>query len=308
MKGNAMKTLIVAMWDPGVSIQSLSLHEKIEVLEKKFKFAYELARPSIDEETMFLFMCPEFSLLDMKDLTTNFSYTKQAFIEAEKRLQKLANDYPQAIIIPGTAYIEKTMDLNNPDKEKKYASFIKKWQLEHYQTLKPFRQEIKDKTFVKSTASIFFQSTTAKPKRYSKRIEAGEYLDSITNFLYPGHSTPFFTYNGIRFGIEICADHKDGILISEQKKTKEPVDVHLIIANVMHTIPGRVANGKENVIVVNCAGNFSYVPTAARETGVWVADENGRLEPITPSDSSTKDLKIFPSILLPNQNTTPTLK
>lgn len=73
---------------------------------------------------------------------------------------------------------------------------------------------------MKSTASIFFQSTTAKPKRYSKRIEAGEYLDSITNFLYPGHSTPFFTYNGIRFGIEICADHKDGILISEQKRQK----------------------------------------------------------------------------------------
>ncbi|CEK10780.1 hypothetical protein [Legionella hackeliae] len=293
-----MKTLTIAMWDPGFSIQDLSLSEKIDVLEEKFKAVYQLAMSSLTDETTFLFLCPEFNLLNMKDLS-NLSYTKSEFVDIEKRLQKLANDYPQAIIIPGTAYIQKTLDLNDPEKDKKYAATIKKWQLEHLRTLKNFRQEIKDKTIIKSTASIFFESKATKPKRYSKRVEAGEYIDAISSILYPGHSSPFFTHNGIRFGIEICADHEDGVLLSEQK---EPIDVHVIIANVMRTMAGKVANKgcQENVIVVNCAGNFSYAPTAAKEVGVWVSGE-GDLERLKQDDSSSKDLRIYSDIPVPNQ-------
>lgn len=177
--------------------------------------------------------------------------------------------------------------------------------MKNLKRLQDFKKEIKDKTLVKNIASIFFHSSEDKPKRYAKRVEAGEYIDAWSGIFYSGHSSAVFSQNGVRFGIEICADHKDGILRLEQKRTGQQVDVHLIVANVMHTIPSKVAESEESTIVINCAGNFTYNPIAAKSTGVWVTNGQGDLEPVEKAEASTKDLQIYLKIPVLNQKNTP---
>jgi hypothetical protein len=301
-----MKTITVAMWDPGFSMEDKKLEERIDVLEEKFKEVYgqAMSSDSGDSEVTFIFMCPEYTLLNKDDAMLGSFNSKTELLDAEKRLQKLAKDYPQAIIIPGTAYVEKTLDLQDEAKKTKYVSAVKSWQRNHFRGFFSFEEEIADKKLVKNTASIFFHSQNNKPKRYSKQVEAEVYLDTGSSIFYPGHASSIFTQNGIRFGIEICADHKTGILSSEQQKTSEQIDVHLIVADVIPTIHGKVAEGN-GVIIVNCAGNFTYNPLAAKETGVWIRDQEGNLEPVEISESSTEDLIIYSNIPVPNQTLSP---
>ncbi|WED44240.1 hypothetical protein [Legionella cardiaca] len=301
-----MKTITVAMWDPGFSMEDKSLAERIDLLEEKFKSAYEqaMSSESWDSEVTFIFMCPEYTLLNKDEAILGNFNSKKDLLEAEKRFQQLANDYPQAIIIPGTAYVEKTLDLQDETKKTKYVSAVKSWQRNHFRGFFTFEQEIEDKKLIKNTASIFFHSQTNKPKRYSKQVEAEDYLDTGSSIFYPGHASSIFTQNGIRFGIEICADHKKGILNSEQNKKSEPIDVHLIVANVIQTIRDNVAQG-DGVIIINCAGNFTYDPHAAKETGVWIRDQSGNLEPVEIAENSTDDLLIYCNIPVPNQTITP---
>ncbi|RUR09371.1 hypothetical protein ELY14_09005 [Legionella septentrionalis] len=287
-------------------MEEKKLHERVAVLEEQFKAAYEQAMSSTtgDSEVTFIFMCPEYTLLNKDDaLMGNFN-SKIELFDAEKRLQKLAKDYPQAIIIPGTAYVEKTLNLQDETKKAKYMSAVKSWQRNHFRGFFSFDEEIADKKLVKNTTSIFFDSQKNKPKRYSKRVESELYLDTGSSIFYPGHASSIFTQNGIRFGIEICADHKTGILSAELQKTNEQIDVHLIVADVIPTIRGKVADG-DGVIIVNCAGNFTYDPLAAQETGVWIRDQDGNLEPVAISESSSEDLLIYSNIPVPNQTLSP---
>ncbi|WP_019215946.1 hypothetical protein [Legionella tunisiensis] len=47
-------------------------------------------------------------MLNIDASEKSFSYSKQEFQKAGERLKKLVDDFPNAIIIPGTAYVEKT--------------------------------------------------------------------------------------------------------------------------------------------------------------------------------------------------------
>lgn len=298
-----MKTITAVMWDPGGNLSDKNLDEKIALIEAKFKQAYQLAMSAepTDNDNTFIFLCPEFSLLNMDAFEKSFSYSKQEFQKAGERLKKLVDDFPNAIIIPGTTYLEKTLDLADEKKKIKYADTIKKWQLKNFKPVRDFQQEIKGMTLVKNTSTAFFHSeeVSTKPKRYSKRVEANELLEPFTGMFYPGHGAPFFTKNDIRFGIEICADHKTGVLESEQRKTGQAVDVHLIVANTIYTVPNKVA--KDTAIVLNCAGSFRSDNHAAKATGVWLRDAEGALKAVEMSPSSVDDLRIYADIPLPNQ-------
>ncbi|MCC5014698.1 MULTISPECIES: hypothetical protein [unclassified Legionella] len=295
-----MKTITAVMWDPGDNLINKSLDEKMTLIEAKFKQAYQLAMAGDPEkDNTLVFLCPEFALLNMDASEKNFSYSKQAFQKAGERLQKLVDDFPKAIIIPGTTYMEKNLDLADAKKKIKYADTIKKWQLRNFKPAQDFQQEIAGMTLVKNTSTAFFHSGdgTHKPKRYSKRIEANELLEPFVGMFYPGHGEPFFTQNDIRFGLEICADHKEGVLVSEQRRTGQTVDVHLIVANTIYTIPNKVA--KDTAIVINCAGSFQSDIHAAKATGVWIRDADGTLKAVEMSPCSVDDLRIYADIPLP---------
>lgn len=94
----------------------------------------------------------------------------------------------------------------------------------------------------------------------------GNYIQSITR--YPeipeksevkeenGDPYGIFTYQGIRFGVEICLDHGRGRLAQSHKRWNDGlVDVQLVISCGMDIRPGSVVAGKGG-IVFNCDGEY----------------------------------------------------
>lgn len=71
-----------------------------------------------------------------------------------------------------------------------------------------------------------------------------------------GDPYSIFTYQGIRFGVEICLDHGRGRLVQAHKRwSDELVDVQLVISCGMDIRPGSVVADKGG-IVFNCDGEY----------------------------------------------------
>lgn len=308
-----MKTLTVAMFDPKAEFRKLSLEDKINLIETKFKAAYALfkAENSHEKNATFLFVCPEYTFMNLASKTTHLSYSKEEMKLVKNRLTTLITEHPNAILVPGTAYEKKEFKENKD----KYLPIIKKGFRDNNERV-PAGMNLfeawqkSDVSAVKNSAHVFGTiSNGKKPSShsYSKRAHAFENFINAT--LYPGKfGDAIFTVNGLRVGIEICADHQENMLSLYQSKNPEPLDIHLLVGNIVGLNPKNVANHGKNIIAINCAGNFSENSTAKNETGIWVGDENGKLNKLVASKSSTADIYFYPNIVIPNQKFTPSLK
>lgn len=302
-----MKTLTVVLFDPKLEFGYLSLEEKLNLIEAKFKEAYAVFMTDNPDRqnAIFLFVCPEYTFMNLESRTTHLSYSKAEIKSIKTRLTKLISAFPNAILVPGTAYEKKELAEN----KEKYTDFIKTGLRENNErvpTGMSFFEAWKKSNVsaVKNTAHIFGKISHGKKPlshSYSKRGDAMEKF--INASLYPGKSADaIFTVNGLRIGIEICADHQEKLLGLQQDKNAELLDIHLLIGNVVSLNKTNVANHGKNIIVINCAGYFSENPTAQRETGIWIGDEKGELHKLNPNEASTANLYFYPNIALPNQD------
>lgn len=310
-----MKKLCIILWDPGYAFYALNLEQQIDLLKNKVSEAYEKIAPQLDEETSVLFLCPEFTFLNKEKLHSSSAYTKNELAALEDKLSALVSNHPNLIISPGTSNVEKELDLTDPKKKEKYANYfhkhpdVKRTSSHAEKNLelalgRPAELDgLKGKTIIKNTA--FFFSGNFK-KRYSKKHPANERILDFSTIFYAGNASPFFDINGIRFGIEICYDHKMGALAEEQKKHHtQDIDVHIILSNVINIIPNKVANNKKNIVVVNCAG-FTSDQKAKIATGVMVGDNQGTLSKINIDEtSSSRDIWIYPVIEIPRLKNIP---
>ncbi|MDB5312679.1 MAG: hypothetical protein JWO38_6881 [Gemmataceae bacterium] len=93
-------------------------------------------------------------------------------------------------------------------------------------------------------------------------------------------AAPYFTVDGVRFGVDICADHSDGRLKKWAEDQGQTIDVHIVVAEGSAVIRPRVAarpngyailcdmSGDGDVDVLTCTGAWTtVVPTSLPRCG-----------------------------------------
>lgn len=305
-----MKTITIVMWDPAKAKSFSTLQEKIAALEENFIYAYQQANEHATggETPLVLFLCPEFSILNDTNTDGSLSYTKAEMEALEHKLQQLTRTHENSIIIPGSGNIKKNLDLSNETKFKRYANaLIKQNQERSIDTVAALKTALNNKLkgvhFVKNTALLFSRT---QMYRYSKKHPANEMINDFSALFYPGHASNILEIQGMKLGIEICYDHYVGALRKEQISTGDtPLDVHIIISNTIGLCHENIANARKNVLVINCAGNFTNSDMAKMWSSVWHCNDTAHLTEMTSCYDKNRGMLFFYNVQAPENEPRP---
>jgi hypothetical protein len=167
-------------------------------------------------------------------------------------LKEISGNHRDAMIIPGTIVWRS---------ETAYAKLFHR------------RFEARNSAFVFQNGSILHQ--------YNKHTDAGELTEAERNdsTYRAGQKLGVFKCWGLRFGLEICNDHANSILLNQIAAKKQmPVDVHLILSSTIANKPGKMA-ARDGGLVIHADGadakssHTAQVPGVGAKSGVWEMKE-----------------------------------
>lgn len=304
-----MKIIHIGMWTPDRKFHSLSLVEKIKIIEDEFKKAREIAfQASKDKNSLFIFLCPEYTFINPHDNKTG-AYTKTDARILRDKFNKLAAAYPDSIIVPGTMLIQRHLHPEKDEARKqKYTQRLfnasKHYQLDHLTITEKNKllSEIDSNGILITNVAYLFAAYDKKHK-YGKKAPSGDVMYANIATFMPGHNSAFIHTKGLHIGMEICADHCAAALVKEQSHTpNEPVNIHLILSKTVDLNTSNIARGAG--IVINCAGDFVNSRNSQLNTAVWMIDKAGSIKKLAPVQ--LKQTLVFHNIPVPEK--TPALR
>jgi hypothetical protein len=270
---------------------SLSMTEQFEKLALNIR----LARSQVgSSKALPLFIAPEWY----------FSRSERNYLPSELgqifgKLLTLSKQVPEMLLIPGSIAWSLPFNLDTtppPPKKKSWSPFRSKKTPEP-QISGPVDLEMnpvkKDGEVVYNTVLVAHGGDIVHI--YHKRVEGGEIKEKDRGkkfgfqFAIPGFgtmdkfsNTGIFNHEGVRFGLEVCADHKQGTLLNKDLGLPENpsiegvnqagVDVQIIVACGSAIANGRVATQVGgHVILVDSSGpkgSFFATKVTARKQGM----------------------------------------
>lgn len=284
---------------------SLSMTDQL----KKFEAHLRLGRTSVSDgsDVLRLFIAPEWYF---SQSATNYQPSELGMLIA--KLLAMSESFPEVLIIPGSIAWSLPFELDptpTPQAPKKsWNPFRKKEKTPvEPEVSQPFGLEMNP---AKKSGEIVYNTVPVIRNKkivhiYHKRIEGGEIKEKDRGkkfgfqFPIPGfgtmdrfENTGVFVHEGIKFGLEVCADHKQGTLINKdlglpdnptiENVNDAGVDVQVIVACGSAIANGRIGTRPGgHVLLVDSSGpkGLFFATKVLSRSSVFAGKFQHKLDP-----------------------------
>lgn len=322
-KGNdpQFKKMRVMMYTPatgsGHELDNLSggsgVANRLKLLEENLAAANEVADNANDgPDVLRLFMAPEWFFSHK-----NGAYNGDEMSEAIRGLEAISKKFPNVMLVPGSILWTENVgkDVTPPPPKKKGISgfFSKLFEKKKQTPTGPQQAQMLTNTsgaFVGGKAlHLYHKQRDGTDSRANDKIQTpsrptlsngtkNDHLDWVNGDggkteRAKGSAGHTFEYGGLRFGMEICADHGSGLLMRElhDKNKDDPgVDIHLVTAcGAGSRMDDKTISSRKGGYGIYADGSRSQDFQAEKMVGVTrVTDRQGSLREASKQISNRK--------------------